>query len=156
MLEMDSKPTDLWAPRHRTDDEWESLARYFVSSFGRAVGSPARLVKAFSVQSTVVDDLAICLEVCPVSEPEVLDLTWFAIVGMQPNQGRQDVSASLFFFAGQRRLVAPSEREDFCEYTLDPEVGWLGPVWLADEHYEYESITWEYVLAKRSGDSMKP
>ncbi|WP_442482408.1 hypothetical protein [Aeoliella sp. SH292] len=132
-----------------SDDEWRGLILYLVDLLQTHFGG--RIVTE-SLENAWMGGIGFCLYISNANESPNTPMSWKGILGATTVDGKLHVSLTVFFYSGDKRLVAKLGEggmdgrggKEFAEYVLDSsEEGvcrWKLLDWFDDVYGEYDNF----------------
>lgn len=133
-------PEAIWEVREITQSDADATAHYLADSLGLYLGTQVMLGEV-----TVVDNEAFS---CGIHSrdptPDPFALQWRGVLGAEPIDGAQHISATLCLFSGAKRLSVQGVSSATLELVLRRDTGggatWASHGWREDEYGEWETL----------------
>lgn len=129
----------------RKNEEWSAIIDYLVKTLENYLQQKIEITDE-SIEASIVDDEAICCSIRSASSfGGILNITWEGRLGMELIEGKPSISASLFIFSNNRRLVVAGHEEgsyvELVYEQLENNKGnWCSLGWLEDIYGEFKYI----------------
>lgn len=142
-LTVDEKIWQVPTTGKRKNEEWSAIIDYLVKTLENYLQQKIEITDE-SIEASIVDDEAICCSIRSASSfGGILNIAWEGRLGMELIEGKPSISASLFIFSNNRRLVVAGHEEgsyvELVYEQLENNKGnWRSLGWLEDIYGEFK------------------